>query len=445
MDGREALERRRASFTAVVLGIGVVGLIVRIAYVMLVKRHDALIADEKYYYYQSRWLAEGWGFVVAPGSHVPSALHPPLPSILLAPSAWIGWGDAVLSERLFLALVGAVTVVVVGYLGREVAGNRVGYLAAGLAAIAPGLWINDGIIMSEPFSVLCVALLLLLTFRFLKRPTMWGIFAMGVLAGLGVLTRGELLLLVPFVVIPAIIAKRADGWRTAIVRLAAAGVGALLFVAPWVGYNLSRFQEPLFVSGNLGGVICGANNPTAYYGPETGMWILNGCPWPKSAPDQSVLDHYYQDRGLDYTRDHLGRLPVVMAKRVARTWEVYAPTQMVDFLETEGRPRWVSWSALVSLAILLPFVVGGVVVLRRRRLPSWPLVSVLAYVTFAGMVFGGNPRYRVPGELAIVVLAAVGIDALLGRRSRGDAEPAPSSSATDGAEPVDRDREALVE
>jgi hypothetical protein len=72
-------------------------------------------------------------------------------------------------------------------------------------------------------------------------------------------------------------------------------------------------------------------------------------------------------------------------------------------------------------------------------------VSVLAYVTFAGMVFGGNPRYRVPGELAIVVLAAVGIDALLGRRSRGDAEPAPSSSAADGAEPVDRDREALVE
>jgi 4-amino-4-deoxy-L-arabinose transferase-like glycosyltransferase len=351
----------------------------------------------------------------------------------------------VLSERLFLALVGAVTVVVVGYLGREVAGDRVGYLAAGLAAIAPGLWINDGIIMSEPFSVLCVALLLLLTFRFLKRPTLWGIFAMGVLTGLGVLTRGELLLLVPFVVIPAIVAKRADGWRTAIVRLAAAGIGALLFVAPWVGYNLSRFQEPLFVSGNLGGVICGANNPTAYYGPETGMWILNGCPWPKSAPDQSVLDHYYQDRGLDYMRDHLGRLPVVMAKRVARTWEVYAPTQMVDFLETEGRPRWVSWSALVSLAILLPFVVGGVVVLRRRRLPSWPLVSVLAYVTFAGMVFGGNPRYRVPGELAIVVLAAVGIDALLGRRARGDAEPAPSSSAADGAEPVDRDREALVE
>jgi 4-amino-4-deoxy-L-arabinose transferase-like glycosyltransferase len=443
VERRGANQQRHAPFALIVLGIAVVGLIVRVAYVVFVKRYDALIADEKYYYYQSRWLAEGYGFVVAPGSHVPSALHPPLPSILLAPSAWIGWGDAVLSERLFLAFVGAVTVFVVGYLGREVAGERVGYLAAGLAAIIPGLWMNDGIIMSEPFSVLCVALLLLLTFRYLKRPNLWTMFGMGVLAGLGVLTRGELLLLVPFVIIPAIIAKRADGWQTGIVRLGAAGIGALLFVAPWVGYNLSRFQEPLFVSGNLGGVICGANNPTAYYGPQTGMWILNGCPLPKSAPDQSVLDHYYQDRGVDYMRDHAGRLPVVMVKRVARTWEVYAPTQMVDFLETEGRPRWVSWTALAVLVVMLPFVIGGIVVLRRRRLPCWPLVSVLGYVTFAGMIFGGNPRYRVPGEVALVVLSAVAVDALLARSSR--AAPEPADSAVVGAEPVDGDRQALVE
>jgi hypothetical protein len=227
------------------------------------------------------------------------------------------------------------------------------------------------------------------------------------------------------------------------VRLGAAGIGALLFVAPWVGYNLSRFQEPLFVSGNLGGVICGANNPTAYYGPQTGMWILNGCPLPKSAPDQSVLDHYYQDRGVDYMRDHAGRLPVVMVKRVARTWEVYAPTQMVDFLETEGRPRWVSWTALAVLVVMLPFVIGGIVVLRRRRLPCWPLVSVLGYVTFAGMIFGGNPRYRVPGEVALVVLSAVAVDALLARSSR--AAPEPADSAVVGAEPVDGDRLALVE
>jgi uncharacterized membrane protein YfcA len=91
----------------------------------------------------------------------------------------------------------------------------------------------------------------------------------------------------------------------------------------------------------------------------------------------------------------------------------------------------------------VPFAIGGVVVLRRRKLPSWPLVAVLAYVTFAGMIFGGNPRYRVPGEIAIVVLAAVAIDALIGRRARGTPEPA--ASELSGAEPLDGDREALVE
>jgi hypothetical protein len=202
------------------------------------------------------------------------------------------------------------------------------------------------------------------------------------------------------------------------VRLVAAAAGALLVVAPWAGYNLSRFEEPLFVSGNLGGVICGANNPTAYYGPQTGMWILNGCPFPREAADQSVLDHYFTERGLRYIGDHADRLPVVVVKRVLRVWEVYAPGQMVDFLETEGRPPAISWTALAMLAVLTPFVVGGVVLLRRRRVRCWPLVSLIGFVTFSGAIFGGNPRYRAPGEVAIVVLAAVAIEALIGRSER---------------------------
>jgi 4-amino-4-deoxy-L-arabinose transferase-like glycosyltransferase len=308
--------------------------------------------------------------------------------------------------------------------------------------------------MAEPFAVLGTALILLMVYKFVRKPTWGSAFLLGLLIGLTMLTRGELALLTFFLVIPAAIAGRSAGWRTVFLRLVVAGCGALLVVGPWVAWNLTRFEEPLYVSANLGGVICGANNPTAYYGDQAGMWILNGCPLPKSAPDQSVLDHYFQDRGIQYIKDHKGRLPVVMVKRVLRTWEVYRPSQMVDFLWTEGRPRGLSWASLVCLAVLSPFVVmGGVVLWRRRRL-LWPLVSMLAFVTFSGAIFGGNPRYRVTGELAIVLLAAVSIEALAsrewpGRRSSdapgdddaGSAIDPPSDPPADP--PADRDPELV--
>jgi 4-amino-4-deoxy-L-arabinose transferase-like glycosyltransferase len=440
------IQRQSRRFVLTLLLVGVLALVVRVAYVLIVKRHDELIADEKYYYYQSRWLAEGWGFVVAPGSHVPSALHPPLPSILIAPAIWISSGMGILAARLWCAFVGAIAVVVVGFAGREVMSERVGIVAALLAAVYPGIWMNDGIVMAEPFAVLGTALLILMVYRFLRRPTWGGAFLMGLLLGLTMLTRGELMLLVFFLVIPAVIAKRAAGWRTTAVRLVVAGCGALLVVGPWVAWNLTRFEEPLYISANLGGVICGANNPTAYYGDEAGMWILNGCPLPKRAPDQSVLDHYFQDRGVQYMEDHTGRLPVVMVKRVLRTWEVYKPSQMVEFLWTEGRPRGLSWASLVCLAVLSPFVVLGGVVLWRRRRTMWPLVSMLAFVTFSGAIFGGNPRYRVTGEVAIVLLAAVSIEALASREWPG--RRSSTSGDDDGTPPAieppsDRDPELV--
>ena len=65
-------------------------------------------------------------------------------------------------------------------------------------------------------------------------------------------------------------------------------------------------------------------------------------------------------------------------------------------------------------------VVGGIVVhvlLWRRRQPVAPFLAIAGACTFAAALTFGVQRYRLPFDVVLPVIAAVGISALLGRKS----------------------------
>ena len=73
--------------------------------------------------------------------------------------------DSPVDHRLASCLLGVAAVVLVGILARRVAGDRAGLIAAGLAAVYPQLWINDGMLISESMYVVFIALTLLCAYR----------------------------------------------------------------------------------------------------------------------------------------------------------------------------------------------------------------------------------------------------------------------------------------
>ena len=381
---------------------------------VLVKRHDALGADEHYYHLLATWISQGYGFNV-PGADVPfGTLHPPLYPLLLAPVTWIASGSAVLAQRLVGAAIGAATVFVVGVLGREVSGERAGIIAAVLAAVAPMLWVSDGIIMAESLAALLVAVTLVLAYRSIRAPSIGRAIVLGVVCGLAALTRGELVLLVVFVALPATL-RSGDARRRA-ARAGCVLLGATFVIAPWAAYTSARFDRPVLVSSNLGVTLCGANNRVTYSGSDIGLWDQDACP-----PDDSSLDAFAQNdhwtrTSIAYARDHATRLPFVAAARVGRILGVYAPNQMVDFeLLTGARPRGVSWAITVLFPVLLATAVYGWVLLRKRRMLAAPLVGTLAMVLVVALLTSGDLRYRVPADVALVVLAAVAVEQLATR------------------------------
>jgi hypothetical protein len=125
---------------------------------------------------------------------------------------------------------------------------------------------------------------------------------------------------------------------------------ALVSLTPWIAYNLSRFEQPVFISSNLGGILCGSYNPKTFEGGEIGLWDRSACPVPIRPPvDQSVLSDFWTSHSLDYLKDSVDGAPLAVVARIGRWVGLYAPNQIADFEEaTGGRPPFVSWLSLVA-------------------------------------------------------------------------------------------------
>jgi hypothetical protein len=298
-------------------------------------------------------------------------------------------------------------VVLIGVAGRMLGGERLGLTAAGIAAIYPMLWLADGSLMSETTYAFFVVCVLICALAYRRAPSTRLAVALGALVALAGLTRGEGLALLVFLAVPLTWRRRR--------HLGAAVVAALVVLAPWTIRNLTTFDKPFLISTNSQAIWAGANCHQTYYTDQIGAWVFR-CYGPRPAGDESEQAVVYRDRGLRYLRDHTGRLPVVVAARLGRLWDVYRPwTQGTFFSATEGRqPRATHWG-LVVYWILLPLAFAGAVLLRRRGRDLWILLAPVAMVTLVGLTTYGTTRFRMAAEPSIVLLAAVSLDAAVAR------------------------------
>ncbi len=258
----------------------VVGLGIRLASVY-VDPGKVAGGDAYFYFNGAKLLLQGHGFInpyyyIPPKMHhqvVQSADFPPLFILAQAVPQVIGL-KTFLAARVWCCILGTAGIAVCAYTGREIAGRRVGLITAFLIAVYPNIWMSNQLALSETIAPLLVGTLLLCAYRFWKEPSVKTGLWLGVAMGITMLGRDELSLLVFFLVIPIVLLARSLSWRR---RFTVLGIGLLataLVVAPWVGYNLSRFQKPAFISAGLGVTMASADCATTYSGSNEGYWSM---------------------------------------------------------------------------------------------------------------------------------------------------------------------------
>ena len=422
----------------------VLGLAVRVGYVLIARANVAVAGDAYFYHAGANLLVQGHGFIepflFRLGQTAQAAEHPPLYLLYLAIPSSLGLTSS-LTHLLWSCVLGSATVVVVGLLGRAVVGPRVGIIAAALAALYPNLWIPDGSLEAETAAIFLTALTVLFAYHYVRQPRWWRLALVGVGCGAASLARSELILLVPLVVLPLALLTRTRDLRTQLRWLGGALLATLVVIGPWVGYNLSRFQHPVYLSAQFDALLASANCDTTYYGQLIGFFSVPCAEHYQheyhAHGDQSEQAIAYQQAADSYIRHHEGRVPIVVAARLGRILEVFKPGQdlsLREFYDTIEKP--VAVAALVSYYVLALLSIVGAVVLRRRHRLLYPLLAPMAVVLITVAITYANTRFRAPAEVMLVVLAAVAIDAIVSRwRSRAttvrpnrpDREPATQS------------------
>ena len=136
-------------------------------------------------------------------------------------------------------------------------------------------------------------------------------------------------------------------WIDRIRWLAVATAAAVIVIAPWVTYNLHRFDERVLISSQGGQTLAASNCDLTYYGPLLGFKDLEtracnrrrgdprqGCEFlsdrrraVRACTDASWFDHELRQRASQYIRAHHARVPIVVLAREGRAWGFFRPLQ----------------------------------------------------------------------------------------------------------------------
>jgi 4-amino-4-deoxy-L-arabinose transferase-like glycosyltransferase len=421
-----AHQRIATPFSLGLAAAAVLALAVRWIFISVVDPHVPTIGDATAYHLLANNLAAGRGYIrpfdllLLHKVHA-TAEYPPLFPAVVSVASWLG-AKSVHAQRMCMGVVGTATVVVIGLVGRRVAGVAAGLTAAVIAAVYPMLFQSDATLMSETVFALLVATALLLAYQTVDRPTVARFVGLGAVIGCATLTRAEGGVLAVLLVVPLAVRLSNQDRRHRVV-LGALGVGvAALVVVPWTLRNQRTFHSFVPVSTNIGTALEGANCRPVYSGPLIGLWRSNFKLSP-SSPDacftgfdvtqphfnEARVAAQHRDRAVRYARHHATRLPAVGVARLLRTWGLFRPHQQINEAALEGRP--VRWETIGTRMywVLLVLAVGGLVAALRSRARVWPLLATVVMVSVSTLATYGNQRFRVGAEPAIVILAATGL------------------------------------
>ncbi len=426
------------------------GLAVRLIYLFGWRTPWPVLGDPFYYHHGANLLADGEGYVhpyqfLLFGVRMPGADHPPGYLTVLAGFSWFGL-RSFFQHQVVSCLLGAGGVVAMGLAGRRIGGERVGLIVAAFTAFSANVFPFDAMVVSETLVVSTTAIVLIAAYRWWDRPTTGAAVAFGVAIGVAALVRSEAILLGPLIGLPLVWWRRRDlaraggrsearSWRPWLTQVVAAGAVAAIVVGPWVGYNMARFERPTTLSAQFDQTLGTANCDDVYYGERTGYWSLACIQRTEHLVGEG--DASAQGRGFariarQYMRDHTARVPWVVGARVGRTFGLYQPRNQIELdhdVESKetalGELGLVTWYAIA--------VAGGVGLLGLRRAgrPIFPLVAIVGSVVVTVALIYGNTRFRLPAELALMIPAAVSLDAAVSalrsaRAARGAALTAPA-------------------
>jgi hypothetical protein len=285
-------------------------------------------------------------------------------------------------------------------------------IAAMAAAINPHYLVMSSLVLSEAaFEPLMLAALLGVAVLWPARRNACGprpiagwvtttiALGSGAAAGAAVLVRPSWALFVPAMLVAWVVTGLRGGQGRAALRGAAlCALGLVLIMAPWWVRNARIYGRFVPTALWLGASLYDGLNPDATGASDMIPFLRDPTIWPLGEQDQDAeLTH----RALAFARENPGRALGLTVVKLGRYW---SPWPNVGGFRSWGVA---AGSAAVEVPILGLMALG--LWDRRRDARAWVLLAgPILYLSALHGVFASSMRYRIPGEMPALGLAAIG-------------------------------------
>jgi 4-amino-4-deoxy-L-arabinose transferase-like glycosyltransferase len=402
--------RVRRTFASVdgrlALGIGLVALALRLAFVLAYGRTQTLnlgvsgvgfpFSDTFFYSWVGSALSMGDGFTFL--GHTTAHWPPGYPFLLAGVYKLFGadTGNALVAN----AVLGGLTVPLAYLIGLRALGRPAAVFAAVALAVMPGQILIADVALAETFYTFELLGFVALALTLERRPRTFVV--LGIVAGLAALTRGEGFLF-PLMVLGLWAARGAmrRAWRdTAIVA-----VVMVLTVAPWTIRNAIAVHGFVPVATNASATLWSGHNPRANGGPVYHSPAELAALGKLSEVDASAR---VRDDALHWAVHHpLRELELIPLKlkalaqgdsEVVWTWIDATGAEPLGGTERAIVTRAADAASYALIgALLLTVVVFGRSLWRAPAMRAM-LLFLAAAIPLYGFVYYGNVRYRIPLE-----------------------------------------------
>ena len=335
-------------------------------------------------------------------------------------------GSQILVLRLVQAIMGALSVVLLGHAIRIFFDDRSGLIGAGMLAIYAPAVFYDGIIQKATLDSLLVCLLLLLLASYVRgRPVA---FATGITLGLLTLTRENALLWIPLPAVWMLVSTPRGTYRSSAKKAATYLAGVATVLLPVAGRNAylsgewspTTFQAgPNFYIGNHQGAN-GLYQPLVP-GHETPMYEradatrLAEQAVGRSLSPREVSKYWFSQALADMTADRWGWIKLLAIKTALVVNQYEVPDVESLHIYASMSPVLKVLGYVGNFGILFPLTMLGVYATRAEFRKLWLLHLMSLTMVAAIALFFVLGRYRFPLVPLLIVFAAPALCQILDR------------------------------
>jgi tetratricopeptide (TPR) repeat protein len=422
---------------AIFLGIFLFAFLFRLIHILQYKDNPfftTLLGDPSYYDNWAQKIAQGLFRGAEPDGGELAFFRGPVYALILAAFYWI-FGHDVLIPRIFQAILGAMSCVLVALIARKLFDRKVAILAGFIAALCGSLIYFDGEILVTSLVVFFNLLVVLLLIGWVKgfensnfdiKNSAIKILGIGLLMGLSAVARPNILLFFAVLLVYLLIRFIKSGirGRSVVIVLSIFVFGTSLPILPVTLWNLLAGKDFVIISYQAGVNFYIGNNP--HSDGRSAIIPGVGTDWDEVSIAErdlgkrlkpSEVDRYWLKKGFQFIRENPKSSSILFIKKFLYFWNGYEiGNNQETYLFTKQFPLLNSLifriPLLANVSLHIPFgILGSLGILgiwlawREKKPIAIPFLFLLSYI-FGVILFFVSDRYRLPAVPIVIIFSA---------------------------------------